>query len=73
MTLFRRDLQGIFLGMKDIPSRDVSAFTMKGILSLVQGGAPNEHIDLGPPTTKGLELGGVDVVEFRREFCAELY
>ena len=28
MTLFRRDLQGIFLGMKDIPVRDVSAFTM---------------------------------------------
>ena len=24
------------------------------------GGAPNEHIDLGPPTTKDLELGGVD-------------
>jgi hypothetical protein len=28
MKVFRRDLQGIFLGMKDIPTRDVSAFTM---------------------------------------------
>ena len=28
LTLVRRDLQGIFLGMKDIPTRDVSAFTM---------------------------------------------
>ena len=28
MKVFRRDLQRIFLGMKDIPTRDVSAFTM---------------------------------------------
>ena len=28
MKVFRRDLQGIFLGMKDIPTRDVSAFNM---------------------------------------------
>ena len=24
------------------------------------GGAPREHIVLGPPTTKDLELGGID-------------
>ena len=27
-AVFRRDLQGIFLGMKVIPTRDESAFTM---------------------------------------------
>jgi len=26
--VFCQDIQGIFLGMKDIPTRDVSAFTM---------------------------------------------
>jgi hypothetical protein len=35
MKVFRRDLQGIFLGMKDIPTRDVSAFTM--VMNLIIG------------------------------------
>ena len=38
MTVFRRDLQGIFLGMKDIPTRDVSAFTM--VRNLIIGSLP---------------------------------
>ena len=38
MTVFRRDLQGIFLGMKDIPRRDVSAFTM--VRNLIIGSLP---------------------------------
>ena len=38
MKVFRRDLQGIFLGMKDIPTRDVSAFTM--VRNLIIGSLP---------------------------------
>ena len=38
MTVFRRDLQGIFLGMKVIPTRDVSAFTM--VRNLIIGSLP---------------------------------
>ena len=38
MKVFRRDLQGIFLGMKDIPRRDVSAFTM--VRNLIIGSLP---------------------------------
>ena len=38
MKVFRRDLQRIFLGMKDIPTRDVSAFTM--VRNLIIGSLP---------------------------------
>ena len=39
MKVFRRDLQRIFLGMKDIPTRDVSAFTMVRNLIIGSGKA----------------------------------
>ncbi len=39
MTVFRRDLQGIFLGMKDILTRDVSAFTI--VRNLIIGSLPH--------------------------------
>ena len=38
MKVFRRDLQRIFVGMKDIPTRDVSAFTM--VRNLIIGSLP---------------------------------